>query len=226
MYEMSTKGVSDDDRIKGLVTHLENDALEWLADEIAPNELNWAEVKAKFLARYGTAIANPAVAAQYRTMNRKDTVKTYGQEKMRLCRLAGYPLESSLHLLTIGAPVDYQTTLFAREPKSFDDWLRTAMLIENSQQIRNRSRFMNKPMATVNAIDEKKPKKRYDNKADRSDKPKKSKYPCRICQEKGIAAYHYYYDCASYKKNSGYTKPVESYNIEPMGPNNGPTTQF
>ena len=65
MYERVSNGITDNYRIESLGSYLTDDSLSWYAQEIAVDlTLSWNDVRYKFLARYGTAIVPPGVAAE------------------------------------------------------------------------------------------------------------------------------------------------------------------
>jgi len=194
--------MSDEHRIQALTTYLTDDALTWCAQEIANDmTLSWNDVKNKFLARYGTAIIPPSVAAEQCRMTRRDTVQSYAQEKMRLLRLAEVPLKSSIPLLTAGTPPSYRPMLYASSPETFDEWLRLALTIENSTQDRPfRSRNEN---VNVTQRPQERNAQRGRNTSKRDDSPK-PKTPCRYCQKRSIEAFHWHRKCPN--KNEDNTK--------------------
>ena len=99
--------------------YLTNDALHWYGQEVSAFCINdWNEVKAKFLARFATAIVPPALAAEQRRMTKHDSVNSYAEDKMRLLRLSESTLNSSLALLTAGTFPSYRQTLYSANPQS------------------------------------------------------------------------------------------------------------
>ena len=203
LFEFMSQGLTAGNRVRSLVPYLTEDAVEWFVSEIARPDINdWDEVKRKFLARYGSVTVPYAVAAEQRRMNRKDTVSEYAKDKMRLLKLAGINESSALALLTNGTPPNYQTALFAQNPKTFDDWLRIAVSLENSL---NRYRNTYKTKDEVNATE---PKKNF---SPNSKAPK-----CRICARKGLTKFHWHRECPEKRSSPPNTdaRPAESNPID------------
>lgn len=193
LFEGASRGLSDQVRIQSLMTYLANDALDWYAEEILPrtdtSEMSWTSVRVLFLARYGTATVPHAVAAEQCRMSTKDSVKTYAHDKMRLLRLAHTCDESAISLLTAGALPVYQGTIYAANPKTFDEWLRLALSIENSQrQFQSRAH-----VATVNTTQDRSPTRPKRVAQGSATKPS---VPCRFCKKRtGKNEYHWHRNC-------------------------------
>jgi len=183
LYEDVSEGLSSRIRVKSLPMYLVDDAIDWYAEEIAQKSLSWNETCEKLLARYGTATVPYSVAAEQRRMTSTDSVHVYAQEKMRLCKLAGYSLESSIALLTFGAHSNYHSNLFAQNPKTFDEWLRIALTIENSIQ--------------SNYLNEEEPVNEIVNLAGQNNRKKLTKKPreCKLCKALDIEAFHWFSEC-------------------------------
>ena len=151
--------------------------------------MKWTEVRERFLARYGTATVAPIMAAEQRRMTPSDTVQTYAQDKMRLLRafLTDKQIDSALDALTGGMPPSYREILTAIRPKTYDDWLRTALSIENSRRVaRNRWREVT-PSVNVASQSNRQVRRR-----DESPPPPT---PCRYCKERKIEAFHWHSKC-------------------------------
>ena len=190
IYEHISSSIRPEVRVTSMPMYLTNEALHWYANEVARPGINsWSEVKAKFLARFGTAVVPPAVAAEQRIMSKQDTVQSYAQDKMRLLRLAETSNQSSLALLTAGSAPPFRSTLFSLNPQTFDEWLRVALTIENSLGYHNRFRSSN----DVQVVETRNwNKAKFKNKRNRSPPPP---YACKRCKEKGIEVFHWHNQC-------------------------------
>ena len=196
LYEHIAKNLNDELKIQALTSYLSEDALMWFSDDIAGKEMTWSGVRAEFLSRYGTATVSPAVAGEQRRMLPNESVQTYAQDKMRLLKACCMPIGFALDLLTAGAPQSYHLTLFAAQPKNFNEWLSIALKIENSKRetrIRNQdSVVVVKDRQTyANAV-------RNGNRRPTSRNDAPPPYACRHCQRNGVtgeAAMHWERQC-------------------------------
>lgn len=187
VYETMADELTEKQHIKALGSYLAGDALTWYSQEVAKEKMTWQETSRKFIERYGITHVSAAVTSSKRTMTAGDTVQSYAQEKMRLLRLAGVPSESTLDLLTDGMPPAYQDVLYAREPKTFNEWLAVALKLESR---RTMSHF--RASDTRTGLPIARDTSRLGPRRARSPPPPT---PCRYCKNRGVNAYHWHNKC-------------------------------
>ena len=217
VFEAMAEELSHKQKRRALAAYLTNDALAWYAQEIAPaREMDWTEVRERFLARYGSATFPLLMAAEQRRLMANETVHHYAQDKMRLLRNAKLSMENALTMLTSGTPVSYQTSLLGLNPKTFDDWLRIAGSIENSRrQVKPPLRqFEQRPTPQrVNAM-------ANDRRIERPRRDQsKPNTPCRFCEERGLKnQFHWHRECPN-RAGAFYSEfePTASATSEEMG---------
>jgi hypothetical protein len=208
IYEHTTDDLTDKQRIRILASCISGEVLTWFADEIAGrHELDWDDVRDKFLRRYGTAIINPAVAAERRRLSKSEPVRAYAADKMRLLRLTGMGETSTLALLTAGMLPQYRLALLANDPADYDGWLRIALALE-SEEVRasglNARTAVYATETDINAFEHRKSAAQAKNDGD-------PPWPCHMCKRRGRIAKHWHEDCPMQAK-SGYEDDEDDAN--------------
>lgn len=154
--------------------------------------LEWPELRRRFHARFGTACVDLAVQVVERPKQRHKSVRAFALEMNRLMKRAGIRDASALAVLTNGLPPSYRAQLHAAKPKTFDDWLATALLAEHDEKLTSRYR---RP-ADFLANDAKSKAKLTGKGADKKQTDKPPPFTCMFCENRGIQnAMHWHRDC-------------------------------
>ena len=199
LYEQLTEGLTDVERISLLISYFEGNALVWYGKFVSTQRLllTWIGFRELFDNRFVRPITKPIVEASKRTLQAKETIQTYFDEKTRLLTLANVPESAMIDLLTDGLPFHYRGVLCANDPTTLSDWLRVAQSFESVKRNEPRS----STVATVstdanNGSNAKKGwKPRTNNSKDDDDKPSKA---CPRCLEHGKTEWHWARKCPSY----------------------------
>ena len=204
LFEQTTDGLTDQERTALLLTHISKDALRWYGQFVSPkrSSLSWPDVREMFLAKFARTDANPTVAAKNRTLQSRETVQSYFDDKTRLMELADQPLASMLALLTDGMPSSYRDMLVSREPQSLAEWVRVARNFETT-----RPKQDNRSVNVANVITTRertnKPGDGFKRKYD--DSPPTT--PCPRCLAHGKTEFHWARTCSYPPRNPAETVP-------------------
>ena len=190
VFQAVTLDWSDRDRVRALPRHLSDEALCWFSLEIVPciQNITWTESRQKLIARFGQVVTNPIVEATNRRLSPKESVSNYFNDKRRLLIQAGASEQIQVALLTSGMPESYQAFIASQCPLTTSDWLRIALLVE---QTRTR-RFTRPGESTfhgeeVEKFDKRRPSyksNRFYSKNTQSERPPPT--PCPICIKLGL----------------------------------------
>lgn len=147
-FEQVTDGCNDSQRIALLLSYVAKDAFRWYAQFVSPFRAayDWPMVKRMFLDKFARPQMNPGIAAARRRLTAKDTIQSYFEQQTRDMEMAQFSESTMIEFLTNGLPDGYRQVLYAREPRSLNEWLRCAQGYE-------RSRHMESGMTTIKAID-------------------------------------------------------------------------
>lgn len=174
-----------------LMEYLEDEALQFFADEIAANiaTITWVSVSDKLTKRFGEHTIDPVLAASRRHWKRgQETVQEYYEDKMYLLRKTGLSDASMAEVLTDGMPFAFRNNLISATITTPSEWLSKAVRLESSFSTNPRSDHT-KPVAAM-ASD-----------GHRRDKPKSKRQPpgpCKYCKAIGRTdqqANHWQSDC-------------------------------
>jgi hypothetical protein len=104
----------DEDKVAKLMSYLDDDALEFYANKIAPNlsTITWAETRGLMEKRFSSSTISPIIAATRRRLTKADTVKSYFDDKMASLEKTGLSEEHMVDQLTEGLPDSYKSHLY------------------------------------------------------------------------------------------------------------------
>lgn len=180
-------------KISFLMEYLEDEALQFFADEIATklDTITWTEVKTALTTRFGERTIDPVLAASRRRWNKgQESVQDYYEDKMYLLRKTGLAEASMAEVLTDGMPFSFRNNLIAATITTTSDWLSKAVRLESSFNLNPRSEH---PRAVAAMADSHNGKPKYQNKGKRPPPG-----PCKYCKAKGKADHqsmHWQSDC-------------------------------
>lgn len=182
---------TDSDKSTLLMEYLEEDALQWFADDVAPTlaTIKWSDVTEAIKNRFGDRTVDPVLAAQRRRLLKTENVQSYFDEKMYHLRKTGLRDPSMAEMLTDGMPGIYRTPLISASIKTTAEWLTIAVRLESSFSTYKPFNADNRtphPISVNMADDSKRPFKKKSNKPSQ---------PCRFCQKNGKTEYHWHADC-------------------------------
>jgi hypothetical protein len=198
---VAQKADTDQKKLALLMDFLDDEALQWYADNVAPqiDTLTFAAVKTAMTKRFGQLTIDPVLAAQRRRLQKGETVQQYYEDKMYLLRQTGLKEESMAEILTDGMPHFYRTPLIASTIVSVHDWLNKAVRLESSFSTRPEKEFPARNPGThpvAAQADTAHPKAKPKSKS--KNKPSSA---CRFCQAQGKTEFHWHSDCPI--RNSG-----------------------
>lgn len=203
--------VTDDPKkIALLMEYLEDEALQFFADDIADhlNTLTWLVVKERMNKRFGERTIDPVLAASRRRWNKgHETVQEYYEDKMYLLRKTGLAEASMAEVLTDGMPFGFRNNLIAATIINTSDWLSKAVRLESSFNS-NPKVDHQRPIAAVAA-----------SQPSFKSKPKSKRPPpgpCKYCKSLGKSneqANHWQSDCRN-KPQGTQTNAVESHDVD------------
>lgn len=190
---------TDQQKIALLMNYLDKDALQWYADEVAPEltTLEWLTVKQKMVQRFGESQISPIIAASRKTLDsRKESVLSYYTEKMRLMRKTGITESEMVDLLTDGSPKFWQPALIASQPANPSAWLSVATKMETSfkRTTVHGSGFTN-PIPTAQTA-QVFVSNSGNSKTGTKKGPKRPHKPCQFCLKEGRQEFHWHSECA------------------------------
>ena len=202
LYEASTYNLTDQQRIAGLITSLDEDALEWFGTEIAQHisHYPWSRVRELMTQRFEERVVMPIVAAQDLKLAWGTTVQSYYNQKMRLLRQSSASEAEMAALLTRGMPNSYLTTLIGARLTNPQDWLSVALQIEASLAQQRKPRQPDNRQSEFLRPQQTQPKvfTSSTSSADSDKGKKKSKEPpgpCRHCTALGLTEMHWNKHC-------------------------------
>lgn len=197
LFEVAAKTLKitdDPGKIGLLMEYLEGEALQWYADELAPNmeTLTWTTANDRMKNRFGERTIDPVLAAQRRRFTPKvDSVQSYFEDKMFHLRKTKLEEPSMAELLTDGMPHYFRTPLIAANVSNTSDWLNRAVRLESSFSTRTpfQESIQGPRQVSVNMVDK------------RPNKPNKPPPgPCKICSKLGKTnELHWHSDCPNKK---------------------------
>lgn len=182
-----------------LMEYLEDEALQFFADEVAADILTieWSAIKTKLTKRFGEQTIDPVLAASRRRWNRgQESVQDYFEDKMFHLRRTGLSDASMAEVLTDGMPFGFRNNLISATIATPSEWLSKAVRLESS--------FSSAPKS-----DHPKAIAAVANMTSRKDSSKKSKRPppgpCKFCTnlgKSGNEANHWHSDCRNKPQSS------------------------
>ena len=209
LLEVLTVGqeITDDKKkICFLMQYLEDEALQFFADDIAPQmaTITWDEVTNLLTTRFGERTIDPVLAASRRHWNRgNESVQEYYEDKMYLLRRTGLSEASMAEVLTDGMPFQFRNNLISATIPTTSDWLNKAVRLEASFNTKSK---VDHPRAIAAMVQgSQKPKSR-------SKRPPPG--PCKFCKalnKTDEQANHWQSDCQN--KPSG-SKNQKNYYAE------------
>jgi hypothetical protein len=116
LFEVVVSKVTDDkDKIVKLMSYMDDDALEFYANKVAPylSSLTWAQTRGLFEKHFGTSTITPIVAVTRRRLTKSDTIKSYYDDKMAYLEKTGLSEEHMADHLTEGLPENYKSHFYA-----------------------------------------------------------------------------------------------------------------
>lgn len=125
----------DKKKICFLMEYLEDEALQFYADEVAPklDTITWVQTKTAITTRFGERTIDPVLAASRRRWNRgHENVQEYYEEKMFLLRKTGLSEASMAEVLTDGMPFGFRNNLISATITDTSEWLNKAVRLESS----------------------------------------------------------------------------------------------
>lgn len=203
----------DKKKIAFLMAYLEDEALQFFADDIATklDTITWTQVKEALTNRFGERTIDPVLAASRRHWKKgQESVQEYYEEKMFLLRKTGLAEASMAEVLTDGMPFGFRNNLIASTVTTTSDWLSKAVRLESSFNTNPRSDHPRPIAALVNSGTQ----KAKDQRKQKRPPPG----PCRFCKALGKSdpdSNHWQSDCRNKPQRSGtYSNHVESSNGE------------
>ena len=203
-FIVGTKAQTDEQRIITMMSYITDEALNWYGTDIAPfiDDIQWSQVKEKFLARFGQPIADPLVEAQHRRLKGSESVQTYFEDKVNLLNRAGITEERIIAQLTDGMPYNYRINLLCSKPKTTYEWLSTALQLEAVMRTKSspiqmnirQKNYQNKPKGSVSLLAS--PSSGQSNSSNR-----KPFSPCKFCLKAGETQFHWHNECPRNSRN-------------------------
>lgn len=138
LFEVLATGLgldTDTKKITSLMEYLEDEALQFFADDVAADiaTITWTVVKSKLNKRFGEHTIDPVLAASRRRWNRgHETVQEYYEDKMFHLRRTGLSDPSMAEVLTDGMPFGFRNNLISATIVSPSEWLSKAVRLESS----------------------------------------------------------------------------------------------
>lgn len=202
LFEVTAEKLdTDKEKITFLMHYLDDEALQWYADEICESidEMTFDEVKQAMKQRFGERTIEPVLAAQRRRLQKGETVQQYYEDKMYLLRKTGLSEMSMAEILTDGMPHYYRTPLIASSISSVSDWLNKAVRLESSFASRpERESQPFRPQAVAATAEHSyQPKGKQ-----RPQQKKKPPNPCKFCKALDKTEYHWHNECPN-RQNHG-----------------------
>lgn len=200
---------TDKKKVAFLMEYLEDEALQFFADEIAPklDDITWDRVKVALTARFGERTIDPVLAASRRRWNKgHETVQEYYEEKMYLLRKTGLSEASMAEVLTDGMPFGFRNNLIAATIVNTSEWLNKAVRLESSFSTNPRPDHPRAIAANVTG-----PNKPHFNNGKKQKRPPPG--PCKFCKALGKSdqdANHWQSDC----RNKPQGPRHDAHNIE------------
>jgi hypothetical protein len=199
----------DKDKVLKLMSYLDDDALEFYANKIAPNlsTLTWAETRGLMEKRFSSSTISPIIAATRRRLTKADTVKSYFDDKMASLEKTGLSEEHIVDQLTEGLPDSYKSHLYTARIKDTLEWLSIVSKLEADLEPKSFKSHKSSQSnhCTIAHCDESKSssrEKNFSNKPEQSRPPNKvfkksdkPRTPCRYCLKLGNKEWHWHKDC-------------------------------
>lgn len=193
------QGITDDPKkVALLMEYLEDEALQFFADDVAPDiaTVTWTSVKAKLIKRFGEQTIDPVLAASRRRWNRgQETVQEYFEDKMFHLRRTGLADSSMAEVLTDGMPFSFRNNLISATIETPSEWLSKAVRLESSFSVAPKTDHPKAIAAMANGT------YRKDNKKPKRPPPG----PCKICKNLGkpdTESMHWHSDCRNKSQQS------------------------
>lgn len=189
---------TDKTKTAALMEYLEDEALQFFADDVAPDieTVTWTAVKTKLTKRFGEHTIDPVLAASRRRWNRgHETVQEYYEDKMYHLRKTGLTDSSMAEVLTDGMPFGFRNNLISATIASPSEWLSKAVRLESSFSTAPKTDHPKAIAAMVNGTS------RKENKKPKRPPPG----PCRFCKNLGKSeqeSMHWQSDCKNKPQSS------------------------
>ena len=195
----------DSQRVQLLMQYLRSEALNWYADEIAPQIgiITYEKCKQLFIRRFGIPIVDPVVSAQRRRLQRNETVKEYFDAKMTFLRRSTLTPHSQAAQLTEGMPYHFRPSLIAANPQDPISWLYVAQQLEESS----------KHFPKAKESRQNKQVNHFTNQNKNKFSDRKPPKPCRFCQGVGLTEWHWHSDCPRRSSQTRETEQNETNQI-------------
>ena len=187
---------TDQEKVTKLMSYLQDDALAFYAQRIAPTitTITWAEVRTLIEKRFGTPEVSAIVASSHRRLRKTESVKEYFDEKMKLLDKTSLTEPEKCDVLTDGVYDEFKKLLITAIITSTEDWLQRALRVEmslNRKSFSSDSQF--KPH--FNANPNHKSFQLNTNTGRNTRTNQLAPYPCRYCQDHGKEEYHWHSEC-------------------------------
>lgn len=186
--------VTNEEKMSLLMAYLKDEALAFYSTDIAPDDrtLTWEECSQRFEYRFGTGEVEPMSAARKRSLRGDETVKQYYDAKVAVLRRTGINAYAMCTLLTEGLPERYQPYFVGRKLESALLWLELAQSVETALTATDNRRRLRDNNTGQTVGRQTTAGQQPTRQRNRSPPPPT---PCRICQQRGIDAYHWQRKC-------------------------------
>ena len=203
IFEITTRGWTDADRITAVCRHLSGEAMRWLVREIAPliETMTWTQFKHKIQIRFGRPTRNHLEEAFERLQRPGETMESYFNEKRRLLTLAGQDNANQVALLSrVLHDVNIRNLIRVQLPETPEQRLKIALQIE--QPIANSSE--SKPNeGQTHANEDRREEQKFENRNKtrfQIDFSKPPTTPCPVCKAFRDNQLHWKKDCPRLKQ--------------------------
>ena len=208
IFETVTFEYSEREKLLALTRHLSDEALSWYAMEISPRlaTITWLECRSLMQKRFDQYVTNRIIEASDRRLHAKETVLAYYNDMRRLMAETGAAAAIQVAMLTKGMPESYRPLIASHKPKTPEDWIEIALVVEESKGKRYNKPSLTEATLLTQRFDRKsQSKKPYKEKREfkSMDFSKPPSKPCRYCLDKGEQNFHWMRFCPKNRSTRG-----------------------
>lgn len=201
----------DKKKIALLLEYLEDEALQFFADDVAPDiaTTTWTLVKTKLTKRFGEQTIDPVLAASRRRWNRgQESVQDYFDDKMYHLRKTGLSDASMAEVLTDGMPFGFRNNLISATVATPSEWLSKAVRLESSFSTAPKADHPKAIAAVANGSFRK-----------QNQKKRQPPAPCKFCKTLGktdAESMHWHSDCRNRPQSSNQSSFQQKQTVEAL----------